>query len=148
MPASQIGYQTWSAICDDVGPPVVQHHDVEVAAGAEFAAAVAADRDQCDAVGVAEQFAQPGVGSEPFARPLHRSVRSRAESRRRQHFASPLESRGDACSTRRLCVVERWHWTQSALVPRSPVRTRTTVVDRPDPDLAVTDLAGLRRLRR
>ena len=46
----------------NVGPTVVQHHDVQVATGAEFAAPVTADRDECNAVGVAEQFAQPRIG--------------------------------------------------------------------------------------
>ena len=44
-----------------VGPAVVQHHDVEVAARAHLAAPVAADGDQRDAVRITEEIAKPGI---------------------------------------------------------------------------------------
>jgi hypothetical protein len=39
----------------------VQHHHVEVAARAQFASAVTTDRDEGNAIGSAEQFAQPRI---------------------------------------------------------------------------------------
>ncbi len=143
---------------------IVQQHDVEVAERGELGAAVSTDRDQGQArafAGVSavgrhrggEQLAQPAISLQrPVASLLgerglvelvghggDRTQRS-VHRRRRTHSTEPPQHPVRCCGG----SVDGRQPLESCLVRLARANPHDRV-DRDDPDLAVTDLAGLRR---